>query len=85
LRANLDPFLTFIRQEEDTELSGVSTMERRMLGIQELPDYVGLSPQTIYNQLSAGTSPIKTERIGRRLKWDRRDVPRYLEHLPTIN
>lgn len=46
---------------------------KRMLGIKELSDYLGLSPQTIYNKLSAGTFPIKTKRIGRRLKWDRRE------------
>jgi excisionase family DNA binding protein len=56
-----------------------------MLDIHELSDYVGLSRQTIYNKLAAGTFPIKTKRIGRRLKWDRRDVDRYLDQLPTIN
>ncbi len=29
--------------------------------------------------------PIKTKRIGRLLKWDRRDVDHYLDKLPTIN
>jgi excisionase family DNA binding protein len=62
-----------------------SDIERRMFGIKELADYLGLSAQTIYNRLSAGTFPIKTKRIGRRLKWDRRDVDRYLEQLPAIN
>ena len=66
-------------------MSAISALETRMLGIKELSDYMGISPQTIYNQLSAGTFPIKTKRIGRRLKWDRRDVDRYLDQLPTIN
>jgi excisionase family DNA binding protein len=66
-------------------LNRTVTVERRMLGIQELTDYTGLSRQTVYNQLSAGTFPIKTKRMGRRLKWDRRDVDRYLDHLPAIN
>lgn len=56
-----------------------------MLSIRDLSDYLGVSPQTIYNRLSAGTFPIKTKRIGRRLKWDRRDVNHYLDKLPTIN
>ncbi|MFA4901308.1 MAG: helix-turn-helix domain-containing protein [Desulfobaccales bacterium] len=60
-------------------------VERRMLDIQDLSDYVGLSRQTIYNKLAAGTFPIKTKRIGRRLKWDRKDVDRFLDQLPTIN
>jgi predicted DNA-binding transcriptional regulator AlpA len=66
-------------------LNVTSTIEKRMLGIKELSDYLGLSPQTIYNQLSAGTFPIKTKRIGKLLKWDRRDVDRYLDKLPSIN
>ncbi len=62
-----------------------TAVERRMFGIKEVSDYLGLSPQTIYNQLAAGTFPIKTKRLGRRLKWDRRDVDHYLDKLPTIN
>lgn len=61
------------------------TVERRMMDIQDLSAYRGLSRQTIYNRLAAGTFPIKTKRIGRRLKWDRRDVERYLDQLPFIN
>ena len=71
--------------EVNTDLNNVTDMEKRMLSIQEVSTYLGLSPQTIYNRLSAGTFPIKTKRIGRRLKWDRRDVDRYLDKLPTIN
>ena len=60
-------------------------MEKRLLNVSELADYLGLSPQTIYNKLSAGTFPIKTKRLGRLLKWDIRDVDRYLDKLPGIN
>jgi excisionase family DNA binding protein len=66
-------------------LSKASTNEKRMMNIKELADYLGLSAQTIYNKLSAGTFPLKTKRIGRRLKWDRLDVDRYLDQLPAIN
>ncbi len=66
-------------------MNRTATVERRMMDIQDLSAYTGLSRQTIYNKLSAGTFPIKTKRIGRRLKWDRRDVDRYLDQLPTIN
>ncbi len=62
-----------------------TSLERRMLGINEVADYLGLSPQTIYNKLSAGTFPIKTKRLGRLLKWDRRDVDHFLDKLPTIH
>ena len=60
-------------------------MRKRLLNVAELSEYLGLSPQTIYNQLSAGTFPIKTKRLGRLLKFDIRDVDRYLDQLPTIN
>jgi len=59
--------------------------ERRMMGIEELSYYIGLKVQTIRNMLSAGTFPIPTKKIGRLLKWDRKDVDRYLDRLPRIN
>jgi excisionase family DNA binding protein len=62
-----------------------ATIERRLLGVKELSDYLGVSTQTIYNRLSAGTFPIKTKRLGRLLKWDRRDVDHYLDKLPCLN
>jgi len=56
-----------------------------MMGIKELSEYVGLKPQTIRNKISLGTFPIPTKKIGRLLKWDRRDVDRYLDKLPRVN
>ena len=77
--------MTLFREEVEKELSSTMTLEQRMLGVKELSGYLGISPQTVYNRLAAGTFPIKTKRIGRRLKWDRRDVDHYLDKLPTIN
>jgi predicted DNA-binding transcriptional regulator AlpA len=71
--------------EENSDLNNTLALEKRMLSIKDLSAYLGVSPQSIYNRLSAGTFPIKTKRIGRRLKWDRRDVDHYLDKLPTIN
>lgn len=51
-----------------------SSVERHMFGINELSNYRGIAPQTIYNQLAAGTFPVKTKRIGRLLRWDIRDI-----------
>jgi excisionase family DNA binding protein len=71
--------------KENNDLNSTVVLEKRMLNVRDLSDYLGVSPQTIYNKLSAGTFPIKTKRIGRHLKWDRRDVDRFLDKLPTIN
>ena len=66
-------------------MESVTNLEKRMPSIKELSSYLGLSPQTIYNKLSAGTFPIKTKRIYRLLKWDRRDVDRFLDKLTTLS
>ena len=60
-------------------------INRRMLGVSELADYLGLAPQTIRNKLVNGTLPIPAKKIGKLLKFDRKDVDAYVEKLPTIN
>jgi len=64
---------------------GGERLEKRMMGIEELSEYIGLRPQTIRNRISSGTFPIPTKKIGRLLKWDRKDVDRYLDRLPNVN
>ena len=60
-------------------------MEKRMMGIKELSEYIGIKPQTIRNKISSGTFLIPTRKIGRLLKWDIKDVDKYLDQLPGIN
>ncbi len=60
-------------------------MEKRMMDIRELSSYIGLKPQTIRNQISMGTFPIPTKKLGRLLKWDRREVDGFLDKLKKIN
>ncbi|MFZ2418344.1 MAG: hypothetical protein WAW22_07475 [Smithellaceae bacterium] len=60
-------------------------MEKRMMDIKELSSYIGLKPQTIRNQISMGTFKIPTKKLGRLLKWDRRDVDGFLDKLKKIN
>ena len=59
------------------------SIKKRMLGVRELAEYLGLKAQTVYNKVSAGTFPIKHRRIGRLLKWDIQDVDLYLDRLPA--
>jgi predicted DNA-binding transcriptional regulator AlpA len=64
---------------------GGKNISRRMLGIEEVSTIIGLKPQTIRNKLSNGTFPIATRKIGRLLKWDSKDIERFLDSLPKIN
>ena len=64
---------------------GDCTVEKRMMDIRELSSYIGLKPQTIRNQISMGTFPIPTKKLGRLLKWDRREVDGFLDKLKKIN
>lgn len=73
--------LRWIRRKSLLNKDG--SIKKRMLGVKELAEYLGLKAQTIYNKVAAGTFPIKHRRIGRLLKWDILDVNVYLDSLPA--
>lgn len=54
---------------------------KRMLDINELGVYMGLSPQTIRNKFYAGDFPIPAKKIFSKLLWDVRDVDRFLDNI----
>jgi predicted DNA-binding transcriptional regulator AlpA len=56
-------------------------MEKRLLGIEELGEVIGIRPQTIRNRLSLGTFPIPAKKVCGRVKFDRKEIERYLERL----
>ncbi len=56
-------------------------MEPRLFGIRELAEYLGIKPQTIRNRLCSGTFPIPVIRVLGRIKFDRRDVDRYIDRM----
>jgi len=61
-------------------------MEKRLLGIEELGQYLGIRPQTIRNHLSAGNFPIPAKKVCGRIKFDRKDIEKYLDRLkPHVN
>jgi predicted DNA-binding transcriptional regulator AlpA len=74
-----------VMQCEETLIFLRCAMEKRMMDIKELGAYIGLRPQTIRNQISLGRFQIPTKKIGRLLKWDRKDVDQYLDRLRRIN
>ncbi len=61
-------------------------MGKRLLGVKELADYIGISPQTIYNRVSRGRFPIQHKKIFGLLKWEKEEVDAYLDKLtPETN
>ena len=59
-------------------------LPKRLMSIDELASYLGVSVRTIYNRTgrkSADPFPIKPKRIGRLLKWDRNEVDAYIDSL----
>jgi predicted DNA-binding transcriptional regulator AlpA len=57
----------------------------RLININELSQIIGINPKTIYNQLSCGTFPIPTRKVGRLLRWNIKDVYKFIKALPAIN
>ncbi len=53
-------------------------MEKRLLSIVELGEYLGIKTQTIRNRLSNGTFPIRALKVCGRIKFDIKDVEKYL-------
>ena len=53
-------------------------MEKRLLSVKELSEYIGLSPQTIYNKINRGEFPIPYKKVFGLLKWEREEVNEFL-------
>ena len=56
--------------------------EKRLLSVQEAAPYVGLSPQTIRNQISNGSIPFRYTKIGKLVRFDVKDLDDYINNLP---
>jgi len=56
-------------------------MEKRLLSVRELSDYIGLSPQTIYNKINRGKFPIPYKKVFGLLKWELDEVNDFLDKL----
>ena len=61
--------------KEDTK------MEKRLLGVKDLSEYIGISPQTIYNKVNLGIFPIPFKKVFGLLKWEKEVVDAYLDKL----
>jgi predicted DNA-binding transcriptional regulator AlpA len=56
-------------------------MEKRLLNVRELSEYIGLSPQTIYNKINRGNFPIPYKKVFGLLKWEMEEVNDFLNKL----
>jgi len=55
---------------------------KRWMGVEQLAQYLNLSPRTVYNGIapkSKAPFPIRARRFGRHVLFDRLEVDRYLE------
>ena len=72
------------QQEERRTKRNREHMEKRLLTVEEVAAMLSMSPKSIYNGCLRGAKypfPIKPKRIRRLLRFDVRDVERYLESL----
>ena len=56
--------------------------DRILLSVVELACILGIRPQTIYNKMSQGLFPIKHKKIGKLVRFDSRELDKYLDSLP---
>lgn len=57
---------------------------KRLLSVEEAAAYLGLSPRTIYNGVAPKSKkpfPVKPKRVGKLVKFDIRELERYVESL----
>ena len=54
---------------------------QRLLTVKETGAYLGISPRSIYNQLSTDRFAIRPLRLGRSVRFDIRDLDAYVERL----
>lgn len=54
---------------------------RALLSVAELAAVLGIRPQTIYNKMSMGLFPIKHKKSGKLVKFDSRELNKYLDSL----
>jgi len=61
-----------------------NNIQKRLLSVEEAAAYLGISPRTIYNRTgrkSKNPFPVRARRIGKLVKFDKRDLDAYVEEL----
>jgi predicted DNA-binding transcriptional regulator AlpA len=55
--------------------------KRRLLSVLVVANMFGLSPRTVYNQISQGLFPIEHKKLGGSIWFDSRNLDQYLSRL----
>ena len=61
---------------------------KRLFTVEETAHYLGLSPRTIYNATAPKSKtpfPVKPKRIGKLVRFDIRDLDRYVDSLNALD
>ena len=64
--------------------SKVERPGKRLLNVSEAAVYLGLSPRTVYNAVAPQSKipfPVKPKRIGKLVRFDIKDLDRYVDSL----
>lgn len=62
--------------------------DKRLLSVQEAARYLSLSPRTLYNAVAPKSKlpfPVKPKRIGKLVRFDIRDLDRYVDSLSPLD
>lgn len=62
--------------------------DKRLLSVQEAARYLSLSPRTLYNAVAPKSKipfPVKAKRIGKLVRFDIRDLDRYVDSLGPLD
>jgi excisionase family DNA binding protein len=57
---------------------------KRLLTVEEVANYLNLSPRTIYNAIAPKSKkpfPVRPKRIGKLVRFDIKDLEKYIESL----
>lgn len=60
----------------------METLTKRLLSVEQLAEYIDLSPRTIYNQVARRAKrpfPLKARRVGKLVKFDLHEVDAWID------
>ena len=63
-------------------------MDKRLLSVVDTAKYLSISPRTIYNVIAPKSKvplPVKPKRIGKLVRFDIRDLDRYVDSLDSAS